>query len=135
MGATVLGIWPEVHGFPFTKTRVYEAHESVTDAEGRFEILRLKVPFWKLGVQPGGVGICIPGYVLDRVVVTPPDGQRYITPTVIQMRRLKTRRERLKNLHRRPDVPFDKMPNCLRAVNEERRRLGLQQYEGKEKLV
>lgn len=125
----VLVVWWEAifspTGHPTRK--FYEAKEAVADAEGRFEVPRLSVPFWKLGIQPGQVIFFGPGYVEQGKVVTPPDGQPFVDPTVVQMRRLKTREERIGNQRRYPpSIPARKMPVLLEALNRERVALGLE---------
>ena len=52
-GAVALAIWWEVvpslvHG----TQKFYDAREALTGPDGRFEIPRLSVPPWQLGVQP-----------------------------------------------------------------------------------
>ena len=126
-GAAILVVWWEAILSPtgHPTEEFYEARESVTDAEGRFEVPRLSVPFWKLGIQAGQVSYFAPGYAPHAELVTPPDGQPFVDPTVVQMRRLTTREERVEYQGRfPPSIPFEKMPNLLRALNEERRRLG-----------
>ncbi len=127
-GAVVLTVWWEAIFSPLghPTEKFYDAREAVTDAAGRFEIARLSVPFWKLGIQPPRFSLFAPGYAPQRETVTPPAGERFVDPTVVQMRRLKTREERIHNLYRYPpSIPDEKMPRLLEAVSKERMALGL----------
>ena len=127
-GAAILVVWWEAIFSPVghPTEKFYDAKEAVTDAEGRFEISKLSVPFWKLGIQPGQVMYFAPGYVAEAEVVTPPDGQGFVAPTVVQMRRLKTREELLQKSRGYPSaVPPEKMGEILKAINIERGMLGL----------
>jgi hypothetical protein len=129
VGAAVLAVrWDAVFSPVGHPTReFYDAREAVTDPEGRFEIPKLSVPFWKLGVQPGQVTYFAPGYVAEAEVVAPPDGQRFVDPTVVKMRRLKTRKELLEKSRARPvGVPLERMVEFTRAINVESRMLGLE---------
>ena len=126
-GAAILVVWWEAIFSPVghPTRKFYDAREAVTDAEGRFEVPRLSVPFWKLGIQPGQVIYFAPGYVAEAEVVTPPDGQGFVAPTVVQMRRLKTREERIRNQENYPpSIPARNMPGLLEALNRERAELG-----------
>lgn len=128
-GAAILVIWWEAIFSPVghPTERFYDAREAVTDAEGRFEIPRLSVPVWKLGVQAGQVLYFAPGYEPHGKVVTPPHGQPFVVPTVVHMRRLKTNEERVKNQRGYPPtIPATKMPRLLEALNRERALLGLE---------
>lgn len=124
--AAVLVVWWEVVATPVHGiTRFYEAKETVTDSEGLFEIAAISVPFWKLGVQPGEVWLFAPAYVEHARVVMPPKGRRFVDPTVVQMRRLKTREELLQKRQSYPYIPEERMISFIRAINVERRMLGL----------
>lgn len=126
--AVVLAVWWEIIPSPIhTTEKFYEAKEAVTGPDGRFEIPRLSVPPWALGVQPGQVTLFAPGYKWEATAVTPPNGERFVDPTIIQMRRLKTREERLKNVGGRlpAGVPHEKMAEFIKAIDKERAALGL----------
>jgi len=128
-GAVVLAIWIElVDALIQTNTQFYDAREAVTGPDGLFEIPRLKAPFFTFRVLEPEFKIFAPGYAEHRWVVTPPTGKTLIDPTVIEMRRLKTREERLEALRRADSVSVPPDKRCLltRAVNKERRSLGLQ---------
>ena len=126
-GAVMLAVWWEVIATPVEgKSRFYDALEAVTGADGRFEIPRLRVPFWKLGVQPPSFRLFAPGYKPHTDVVTPPGGKLFVDPTVVKMRRLETHAELMDKSRSRPAlVPPEKMREFTRAVNIERARLGL----------
>ncbi len=121
-GAAVLVIWWKGILNPVQGAeKFYDAREAVSDAEGRFEVPRLRPPFFRLGILPPRLTYFAPGYKPVAEVVTPPDGELFVAPTVVQMQRLKTREERRNaNWHLPPGgVPHEKMPNLLRALNRE----------------
>jgi hypothetical protein len=67
-----------------------------------------------------------PGYAVEKEGVTPPDGVRFVDPTVVKMRRLKSREELLRKSRGYPSqIPEEKMPGFVKAVNIEREMLGL----------
>jgi hypothetical protein len=131
-GAAILVIWWEAIFSPVghPTERFYDTRETATDAQGRFEVPRLSVPFWKLGVNVGRMHYFAPGYAPDAEVVTPPDGQPFVAPTVVQMRRLKTGEERRKYVRGQlpAGVPHEKMLEFIRTLNQERSTLGLDTY-------
>jgi hypothetical protein len=129
-GAAVIAIWWEAVFNPVQgKQEFYDAKEAVTDADGRFEIGRLDVPFYKLGVQPGQVSYFAPGYIPVQEIVESPNGELFIAPTVVKLRRAKNREERVQYQRRLPpSIPFRKMPTFLKVFNEERLSLGLQAF-------
>src|SRR5256885_14234656 len=89
-GAVALAIWWRlVPGLAHGTREFYDAREALTGPDGRFDIPRLSVPPWQLGVQSGQVTLFAPGYKWEATVVTPPDGQEVVDSTVAQMRRLK----------------------------------------------
>jgi hypothetical protein len=118
-GANVMVSWG-FRRFGELMARNFDARETVTDAQGHFELPRLW-RLWSLDVMEPGIGYFAPGYVATATEVTPPDGLPYLDPTVIKMRPLNTREERCR---RRPGSPLhDKAPLFLDAVR--RYRLGL----------
>ncbi len=144
-GAVFLMVWYKlVYAFVQTKMEFYDAREAVTGPEGTFELPRLSPPFFTFRIDPPRWTLFAPGYDVHRVIVTPPTGQRLVDPTVIEMRRLKTREERLRNLPSIPGsfytsdpssgalrkiVPREKIENFLRVLNEEEKALGLRPTE------
>jgi len=128
-GAVVLAIWIElVDARIQTNTRFYDAREAVTGPDGRFEIPRRPPPFFTFRIPEPEFKIFAPGYAEHRWVVTPPAGDALVDPTVIEMRRLKTREEQLEVLRRADSAsaPPDKRCLLTRAINQERKNLGLQ---------
>jgi hypothetical protein len=126
-GTAVLVVWwkdipTPVHGVE----KFYDAREAVTDAEGRFEVpWRLPALFW-LFIRRPQLSYFAPAYVAHDVVVTPPDGRPFVDPTVVQMRRLKTKEELLKKSRGQPaGVPKGKMMEFQKAIRVERKMLGL----------
>lgn len=130
-GAAVLVVWWQLEPNPVQMSqRFYDAREAVTGANGRFEIPRLAAPLFASLVREPQVIYFAPGYKAVAEVVTPPDGQAFVAPTVVQMRRLKTRDERIR--HQRsypPTIPAAKMPLLLDVLNKERVALGLEALE------
>ncbi len=126
-GAVVLMIWLRlVDVLIATKTEFYDAREAVSGPDGTFEIPRLNPPFFRFNIVTYGPKIFAPGYAEERWVVTPPTGEALMDPTVIEMRRLRTREELLRKSRSRPgEVPDDRMPEFIRAINIERMMLGM----------
>ncbi len=103
-----------------TVSSFFDARETVTDAQGRFELPRLW-PLWTLNVMEPGIGYFAPGYVATAREITPPDGVPFVDPTVIKMQPQKTQEERCR---RQPGgVLHDKAPLFREAVDKYR--LGL----------
>ena len=100
--------------------RNFDARETVTDAQGRFELPRLW-RLWTMSVMEPGIGYFAPGYVATAREVTPSDGVPFVDPTVIKMQRQKTQEERCR---RQPGgVLHDKAPRFREAVDRYRLRL------------
>lgn len=94
-GAHVMVTWiREPPGLHFSQW-YYDAQETVTDADGRFEIPR-ETHFMTAFVHDPGFGFFTPGYLMQSEEVTPPSGRKWVDPTVARMRPLKTREERCK---------------------------------------
>ncbi|MGH9894161.1 MAG: hypothetical protein ACREA0_19700, partial [bacterium] len=128
-GVAVLVVWWENVPNPVQGQRkFFDSRETATDTDGRFEVPRFSPPFFGFRILPPEVMLFAPGYVEKREVVTPPrpKGQPFVDPTEISMRRLKTREElREKDRSRPTMVPDDKMPGFIKAINVERKMLGL----------
>jgi hypothetical protein len=94
-GAHVMVTWirepPSLH---FSQW-FYDAQETVTGADGRFELPR-HTRFVTAFVSEPGVGVFTPGYLMLAPEVTPANGRQYVDPTVVNMRPLKTREEQCK---------------------------------------
>jgi len=131
-GAVVLFYWDhDVYGSPGGPVSTFlKAKEILTDKEGRFYIP------WFIGLSPSpfsivrwqpGLTIFYPGYRAEPGVVTPSDGKPFRDPTLIPMRKLTTRDERIRAVRGLPPsrVPDQAMPNLIRLVNVERIALGL----------
>jgi hypothetical protein len=118
-GAVMLAVWWRTCGI-FGQECFVDAREGVTGADGRFEVPRLTG--FHLGFHRRTTHLFAAGYVLESSTVTPETGERYVDPTVFQMRRLKTREElRMKTYDAPVTMPPDKMPKFLEAVEAERR--------------
>ena len=98
-----------------------DAVESVTDDEGRFELVG-RPRYWELFATRPGFRYFAPGYVAWGREVEPPNGVPFVDPTVIQMRPLKTLEERCRH---RPGSPLHgEVPLFLDAVRTYRLGLG-----------
>ncbi len=131
-GAAVLFHWDHsVYGSPGGPVSTFlKAKEVLTDKEGRFY-----VP-WFVGISPNpfsvvrwqpSFSVVYPGYRPERGEITPPDGKPFRDPTVIPMRKLRTRKERIDYIGALPPggVPDEAMPNLIRLMNMEGAALGL----------
>lgn len=101
-------------GFVETLSDFFDARETVTDAQGRFEIPRMW-RLWTLDVLEPSIEYFAAGYIVQifEVQITPSDGERYVDATVVKLRPLKTREERC----RHPGIPLhDKAPLFKAAV-------------------
>jgi hypothetical protein len=133
-GAVVLVAWYEaVFALVQTNQRFYDAREAVTGADGRFEVPRLSPPFFSFRILDPDISYFAPGYIVEAEVVTPQDAQPLVAPTVVQMRRARTREELLrKSRGYLTSIPREKMPEFLKAINMEREMLGLAPERGKQ---
>lgn len=124
-GAAVVVVWWVTIPTPVHDVRsFYDAREAVTDAEGRFKAPgRWPAIFW-LMVQKSQLSYYAPGYVAHAVTVTPPDGRPFVDPTLIQMRRAKTRYE-MSRSRSGPSLPWERLLEIRKAVNAKRKKLGL----------
>lgn len=129
-GAVVLFYWErDVYGGAGGPVAFFlTAKEVLTDKEGRFHIP------WFIGASLNPLSVVreplsifyYPGYASVRADVTPREGKLFADPTVILMRRLVGREERLRGIDVFPGgVPDEAMPNLSRLVNIERAALGL----------
>lgn len=116
-GANVMVSWirepPSLH---FSQW-FYDAQETVTDADGRFEIPR-RTHFITAFVNEPGLGFFAPGYLILSEEVTPPNGRKYVDPTVVRMRPLKTREEQCEHRPAEPWAPRIKVPHFMSAVKQ-----------------
>lgn len=145
VGAVVAAIWTRnVKYFPSGSRGIFKkARETVTDKNGEFSIkpyhhysLRPFSELWLYWViyKPGYASFS-PGRYPRHPKVKPkgisPNGltSKIFRPyTVVELPRLKTKKERRKYLLRPPGVPvpYDKTPLLIEAINIERVNLGLQ---------
>jgi hypothetical protein len=121
-GAVMLAVWWRTCGI-FGQECFVDAREGVTGADGRFEVPRLTG--LHLGFHRRTTHLFAAGYVFDSEVVTPENGEPLVDPTVMRLRRLKTREELLKKSSSRPGrVPLEKMQEFTKAINVERKMFG-----------
>jgi len=127
-GAVVLAIWskviPNLAGGNF---EFFDAREVVSGADGRFVLPRREPPFFTMNIPAPTFKVFAPGYGEVRWVVTPETGEPLVDPTVVEMRRLRTRAERLRNYEHAAVstlVPEEAYPMYLDALLQERKSLG-----------
>lgn len=96
-GAHVMVLWvraaPSLHSI----WQFYDAQETVTGADGRFELAR-ETRVLTAFVRGPEISVFAPGYMMQAPDVTPAGGRAYVDPTIVTMRLLKTRAERCANL-------------------------------------
>ena len=129
--AVILAIWLEKWSSPIeTHTRFYDAKEVLTRPDGTFEIPRLTPPFFRFRIMEPMFKVFAPGYAEQHRVITPATGEPFVAPTVIEMRRLKTRKDRLERLTfaSQPSIPLEKRCSYTQALNREAKILGLDLY-------
>jgi hypothetical protein len=145
-GAVVLAVWNRVYRTPYgSSSYFYEAKETVTNEKGDFEIYSytpinllplisyMRGPEFTI-FKPGYGSVsnlALGGYFTGETKESQDleiEGKRYrFTRGIIELPRLMTKEERLRNIPGGPtDVSSKKLPLFFRAINEERKRLGLQ---------
>lgn len=112
--ANVMVSW-DFRRFGELMLRNFDAIETVTDAQGRFELPRLW-RLWAVDVREPGIGYFAPGYVPVAEEVAPADGVPFVDPTVVKMRLQKTQEERC----RQQPIPVlhDRALLFRRAIDE-----------------
>ena len=101
-GAHVMVSWERDNPNPVHWTQsFYDAQETVTAADGRFEIPRKRRLVTVLVSGPR-FAVFAPGYVAQAEDTTPSGGRLFVDATILKMRPLKTREERCKD---RPGGP------------------------------
>jgi hypothetical protein len=129
--AAILAIWLERWSTPVEiRAGFYDAKETLTRPDGSFEIPRLTPPLFRFRIMAPMFEVFAPGYGAQRWVVTPPTGEPLVAPTVIEMRRLRSRQDRLDHLGfaSQPSIPLEKRCLYTRALNQEGKNLGLDLY-------
>jgi hypothetical protein len=127
-GAVVLVIWDKYIPNPVgTSTEFFDVREAVTGPDGRFEVPRRDPPFFTLTIREPDFKVFAPGYEQVRWLVTPEGGEVLVEPTIVEMRKLRTRAERIGVLREADSgiVPAERRCLLTRAVNRERVNLGL----------
>lgn len=96
-GAHVMVSWDrDIPNLAHATQSFYDAQETVTDANGGFEIPRKRRLVTVLVSEPR-VRVFAPDYLAASEEVTPTGGRLYVDPTIVKMRPLKTREERCKH--------------------------------------
>jgi hypothetical protein len=128
-GVLAVFIWYRDVYSPSTQRIREEFHaaiEVLTDTDGQFKISTPPETAHEpsvMRVQSPAVIFFNPGYITHRIEVGP-GVRRYRDPTRVYMRRVENRKEAL-DLGLAPSFPYDRTPLLLKALNEERARLGL----------
>jgi len=138
-GAAVMAVWWKRSPAPHPIISLYDAQETLTDANGNFTIpgivggslnplAKIREPLFtifKPGYAAYGGWSIKPISLPDTVQLYEEEGR-----TVVALRRLATREERIRNLDRiypDPHVPEAKYPNLIRLQTLEEANLGLRQ--------
>lgn len=111
----VVAAWPYVGGLFSGAATVYETRETVSDANGRFEVRELRGVILEPSVDPPHIYVFHAGYAAE-----PANGLR--NRPVVPLRRLTTRSELCggDRLNLPFLVPQDRMPRYTAAVHAER---------------
>jgi len=143
-GAVVVALWVRERVYPFqVNTEHYAVRETVTDAEGRFvmQVRDIEEGAPRRTRKPEFL-VFLPGYGAFPHRYTSPKGflaelfER--AGTTVEIPRLETREDRLRNLstfgpHDFSDSPHEHLPRLMQAVNDERLAVGLNPYPPPEK--
>ena len=117
-GAHFMVMWERDHPNPVHWTQsFYDAQETVTDPDGRFEIPRQRRLF-TLFVRGPVFAAFAPGYVAEAEDVRPSARQPYVDATVLKMRRLESRKALCESRPREPSAPPEAVPGYMRAVQQ-----------------
>lgn len=150
-GAVVVAVWLKAWRTPAgDNTYVYEVKEALTDKEGRFEIpsytpinllpilTYMRTPYFII-FKPGYLSIewHHEKYFLEGSIEKPTgefewlynkDIKYRLAPGLIELPKLKTREERLRAItYPSGDVRSKDIPLLYKAINDERRRYGLEE--------
>lgn len=123
-GAHFMVMWERDNPNPVHWTQsFYDAQETVTGGDGRFEIPR-QWRFFTLLVSAPRFSAFAPGYVAESEETTARGGQLYVDETILRMRLLKTRKERCDHLAGGPSMDASEdAPLFDRAVQAHRSEL------------
>ena len=127
-GAAVIAVWWKNEPNPIQMNRsFFDAIEAVTDADGRFEIPGYaNPPFFDFLIYPAEISYFAPAYLPLREEVTPPGAREFVAPTIVWMQSIDPRIASPRRSDARPGgVPLEKMKEFTKAVNLERRMIGL----------
>jgi hypothetical protein len=138
-GAVVLAVWEnEIPGVSGPGQAYLDSEEVLTDRDGRFVVgEHPPISFFPSWVTGPRISIFYPGYGSFPLYQTSPQMPPRGIPgllemmekeeLVIELPRLTTREERLKVIDGAffDDIPHEKVPSLVRAINIERRALGL----------
>ena len=115
-GAHFMVSWERDHPNPVHWTQsFYDAQETVTDADGRFEIPRQR-RFFTLLVSAPRFDAFAPGYVAESSEVTPRGGQPYVDETILRLRLLNTRKDRCDRLPGGPSMAASEKAPLFRGA-------------------
>ena len=138
-GAVVVALWRRDRVYPFqVNSEHYAVRETVTDSDGRFVIESRDIEEGapRRTRKPEFL-VFLPGYGAFPHRYASPKGfigeLFYGAGTTVELLRLETREERLRNLssfgpHRFSETPHKDLPRLMRAVDEERIAVGLDPY-------
>lgn len=126
----VVFLWERYDYSPTTKrihSQLHAVTEVLTDADGRFEVSTAPettaVGPFLVEVRKADPIFFAPGYFLLYKVKT--EGDAFHDPTIVYMKRAENPRDAVEPLPLVPSFPFSRTPLLLKALNEERGRLGL----------
>jgi hypothetical protein len=115
-GAHFMVMWERENPNPVHWTQTfYDAQETVTDADGRFEIPRQRRLITLLVSAPRFDAFA-PGYVAESSEVTPRGGQPYVDETILRLRLLQTREDRCDRLPGGPSMAAGERAPLFRSA-------------------
>ena len=115
-GAHFMVMWERDNPNPVHWTQTfYDAQETITDADGRFEIPRQR-RFFTLLVSAPRFDAFAPGYVAESSEVTPRGGQQYVDETILKLRLLKTPKDRCDRLPGGPSMAASEKAPLFRGA-------------------
>jgi hypothetical protein len=117
-GAHFMVMWERDNPNPVHWTQsFYDAQETVTDAEGRFEIPR-QLRLVTLFVRRPVFAAFAPGHVAEAEEMLSSGSPTYVDATILKMRRLESRKELCESRPREPSAPSTSVPEYMRAVQQ-----------------